>query len=257
MSVSETQLCEVAALISASRNIVALTGAGISTESGIPDFRGPNGVWTKDPAAEKLSTLQHYMTDPEVRRRAWQARLSHEAWRAEPNAGHAALVSLERSGRLQTLITQNIDGLHQRAGSSPARVIEIHGTILDVVCMACGDRGPMQPVLDRVRAGEEDPPCRECGGILKSATISFGQSLVAADLRRAEQAARRCDLLIAIGSSLAVFPIAGVVPVAKQSGARIVILNGTHTEMDPMADHVLHGKIGEILPRIVADTVCA
>jgi NAD-dependent deacetylase len=197
------------------------------------------------------------MTEPEVRRRAWQARLSHEAWLAQPNAGHAALVSLERSGRLQALITQNIDGLHQRAGSSPARVIEIHGTILDVVCMACGDRGPMQPVLDRVRAGEEDPPCRECGGILKSATISFGQSLVAADLRRAEQAARRCDLLIAIGSSLAVFPIAGVVPVAKQSGARIVILNGTQTEMDPLADHVLHGKIGEILPRIVADTVCA
>jgi NAD-dependent deacetylase len=244
------ELAAARALLARSQRIVALTGAGISTESGIPDFRGPQGVWTKNPAAEKLSTLEHYMNDPAVRRRAWQTRLTHEAWNAQPNAGHHALVALERAGRLSLLITQNIDGLHQRAGSSLERMVEIHGTILEVVCMACGERGPMTVVLERVRSGEEDPPCRTCGGILKSATISFGQALVASDLRRAELAARNCDLLVAVGSSLSVFPIAGVVPLAKQSGARIVIVNGTPTEMDSLADHVLHGKIGEILPEI-------
>lgn len=253
MSELAVQISSVAALVRGASRIAVLTGAGISTESGIPDFRGPQGVWTKNPAAEKLSTLQHYMGDPEVRRRAWQQRLTHEAWAAEPNAGHAALVALERSGKLSALLTQNIDGLHQKAGSSPQLVVEIHGTIRDVMCMQCGDRRPMSTALERVRAGEVDPECRECGGILKSATISFGQSLVTEDLRRAERAALECDLMIAIGSSLGVFPIAGVVPLAKQAGARIVIINGTATEMDGLADHVLHGKIGEILPRIVAE----
>jgi len=251
----DAELRAVATLVRASARIVALTGAGISTESGIPDFRGPSGVWTKDPAAEKLSTLEHYMGDAEVRRRSWQARLRHQAWEAKPNPGHAALVALERAGRLQTLLTQNIDGLHQRAGSSPARVVEIHGTVHEVVCMSCAERGPMQPVLERVRAGEDDPACKGCGGILKSATISFGQALVEADLRRAEVAARNCDMLLAIGSSLGVYPIAGVVPLAKHAGARIVIVNGTPTDMDPLADYVLRGKIGEILPRIVAEAV--
>jgi NAD-dependent deacetylase len=245
----------VAALVRASQQVVVLTGAGISTESGIPDFRGPQGVWTKNPAAEKLSTLQNYMSDPEVRKRAWRTRITHEAWVAKPNAGHLALVELESAGRLDTLLTQNIDGLHQLAGSDPARVVEIHGTIRDVVCMSCSVRGPMGPVLERVQAGEEDPECRDCGGILKSATISFGQNLVVEDLRRAEVAARNCDLLLAIGSSLGVFPIAGVVPLAKQSGAHIVIINGTPTDMDGLADYVLRGKIGEILPGIVADAV--
>jgi NAD-dependent deacetylase len=230
-----------------------LTGAGISTESGIPDFRGPQGVWTKDPAAEKLATLEHYLNDPDVRRRAWQQRLQHEAWLAAPNAGHTALVDLERTGKLGALLTQNIDGLHQKAGSDPKLVVEIHGTIHEVVCMRCGDRGPMAGALERVRNGEEDPSCRACSGILKSATISFGQNLVAADLRRAEQAALDCELMLAIGSSLGVYPIAEVVPLAKQAGARIVIVNGTATEMDRLADHVLRGRIGEILPRIVAE----
>ena len=251
------ELEAAAKLVREAQRIVVLTGAGISTESGIPDFRGPQGVWTKNPGAEKMSTLSHYMSDPEVRRSSWQARVGHEAWQAQPNAGHLALVDLERAGRLDTLITQNIDGLHQRAGTSAALIIEIHGTIHDVVCMSCGARGPMEEALERVRAGEDDPPCRDCGGVLKSATISFGQSLVASDLRRAEVAARECDLLIAIGSSLSVFPIAGVVPVAKQSGAHIVIVNGTKTEMDSLADCVLHGKIGEILPRILLNAVSA
>ena len=156
-----------------------LTGAGISTDSGIPDFRGPKGVWTRNPEAEKRATLQHYMSDPQVRRKAWLDRLDHPAWAAEPNAGHRALVHLERRGKLDTLVTQNIDGLHQAAGSDPERVVEVHGTIREVVCMSCDERAPMQRALDRVRAGEDDPPCRTCGGILKSATISFGQNLVA------------------------------------------------------------------------------
>ncbi|HEX7478654.1 MAG TPA: Sir2 family NAD-dependent protein deacetylase [Polyangiales bacterium] len=239
-------------LIANASRIVVLSGAGISTESGIPDFRGPQGVWTKDPEAEKLSTLQTYLADKDLRRRAWQARMRHETWEARPNAGHLALVELERRGKLDTLITQNIDGLHQRAGSSPERVIEIHGTIHEVVCMSCGERAPMQLTLERVRAGEDDPACRNCGGILKSATISFGQSLVAADLMRADRAARSCDLMFAIGSSLTVFPIANVVPTAKRSGAKLIILNGQPTALDELADVVLHGAIGELLPALVA-----
>src|SRR5437868_1222258 len=151
--------------VNQSDRIVALTGAGISTESGIPDFRGPQGVWTRDPKAEKLSNIHSYMSDPDVRRLSWKSRLDHPAWRATPNAGHRALVALERRGTLHALVTQNIDGLHQAAGSSPDTVIEVHGTMRDVMCMNCAWRGPMPPVLDRVRAGEEDPACEQCGGI--------------------------------------------------------------------------------------------
>lgn len=248
---NERLLSAVRSWIEAARRLVVLTGAGISTESGIPDFRGPQGVWTRNPEAEKQSTIQHYVADPEVRRRAWQSRLDSPAWGAQPNAGHRALVALERRGKLDTLITQNIDGLHQAAGSSPERVVEVHGTMREVVCLACGERAPMERALARVRAGEEDPPCRTCGGILKSATISFGQSLVAADIARAERAARQCDLLLAIGTKLSVWPVAGVVPVAKDAGARVVILNAEPTDMDGLADAVLRGSIGEILPRLI------
>jgi NAD-dependent deacetylase len=244
---------QVRTWIDAAQRVVALTGAGISTDSGIPDFRGPQGVWTRNPEAEKLSTLQHYMADPEIRKRSWQARLESRAWLAEPNPGHRALVTLEHRGKLDTLITQNIDGLHLKAGSSRARVVEIHGTHRDVVCLACGERAPMERALDRVRAGEADPACRSCGGILKAATISFGQSLVPEDLLRAEQAARRCDLMLAVGSTLSVFPIAGVVPVAKRSGARVVILNAQPTEMDGLGDAVLRGSISALLPRLVGE----
>src|SRR5215469_2383426 len=172
-----------------SRRIVALTGAGISTESGIPDFRGPKGLWTQNPKAEKLSDIRYYMADPEVRKLAWQHRLTHPAWEAKPNAGHLALVALEQRGQLHALITQNIDELHQRAGNSPQKVIEVHGTMFAVVCMSCNWRGPMQAALDRVRAGEDDPPCKDCGGILKSATISFGQALVPEVIESAMHAA--------------------------------------------------------------------
>jgi NAD-dependent deacetylase len=236
--------------VHASTRIVALTGAGISTESGIPDFRGPQGVWTKNPKAERLSDIRYYMSDPEVRRLAWQSRLEHPAWHAVPNAGHRALVELDRRGTLRALVTQNIDGLHQLAGHAPETVIEVHGTMRDVRCMACEWRGPMGPVLDRVRAGEDDPPCERCGGILKSATISFGQSLEPDVIARAMRAAERADLLIAIGTSLQVYPVAGAVPLAKSAGARAVIVNAEPTPFDDIADAVLREPIGEILPQI-------
>lgn len=238
--------------VDASSRTVALTGAGISTESGIPDFRGPQGVWTRNPKAERLSNIHDYMSDPEVRRLSWQSRLEHPAWRASPNAGHLALVELERRGKLHALITQNIDGLHQRAGHSAHAVIEVHGTMREVVCMQCGGRGPMEPVLDRVRAGEADPSCDRCGGILKSATISFGQALVPAVIERALRAAEQADLLLAIGTTLQVYPAASAVPIAKSAGARIVIVNAEPTPMDDLADAVIREPIGRVLPILCA-----
>jgi len=237
--------------IDAARRIVVLTGAGISTDSGIPDFRGPQGLWTRNPEAEKMATLQHYVADPEVRRRAWRTRVESPMHDREPNDGHRALVTLERRGILDTLVTQNVDGLHLKAGSSPERVVEIHGTAREVVCLSCGERAAMERALARVRAGEVDPPCRSCGGILKSATISFGQGLVQADLERAGAAARRCDLMLAVGTKLSVYPIAGIVPGAKEAGARVVILNAEPTEMDSLADIILRGSISALLPRLM------
>lgn len=234
--------------IEQSSRLVALTGAGISTDSGIPDFRGPRGLWKRDPAAEKLSNIHYYMSDPEVRRLAWRSRLDHPAWHATPNAGHRALVQLQHRGKLHALVTQNIDGLHQCAGNSADRVIEVHGTVHEAVCLACAWRGPMQLVLDRVRAGEEDPSCLDCGGILKSATISFGQALVPSVIARALRAAEAADVLLAIGTSLQVYPIAGMVPAAKRMGARVVIVNAEATPFDDVADAVIRLPISDILP---------
>ena len=231
--------------------VVVLTGAGISTESGIPDFRGPQGLWTKNPQAEKLSNIHSYMADPEVRKESWKARLEHPAWNAKPNAGHLALAALEKRGKLHALITQNIDELHQMAGNSPENVIEVHGTVRKVVCMACGMIAPMQRALDRVRAGEEDPPCRDCGGILKSATISFGQALVPEVIERALRLAGEADVFFAIGTSLQVYPIAGTVEVAGTAGAKIVILNAEPTPFDEIADAVFREPIGAMLPQLL------
>jgi NAD-dependent deacetylase len=242
---------EARAVLEAARQVTVLTGAGISTDSGIPDFRGPQGVWTKNPSAERTSNLSHYLGDPEVRRLSWRQRLTSPAWDAKPNPGHEALVQLEKQARLVAVLTQNIDELHQRAGHDPNLVVELHGTMHRVICWDCGLDGPMGPALDRVRAGDPDPHCIECGGILKSATISFGQSLVAEDLLRAERAAADCDLLLAVGSTLAVFPAAGVVPVAVQHGAVAIIVNGQPTEMDGLADVVLRDSISECLPALV------
>ena len=236
--------------VAGAARIVALTGAGISTESGIPDFRGPQGVWTKDPKAERLSNIHHYMSDPEVRRLAWQSRLEHPAWTAQPNDGHRALVELETRGSLLALVTQNIDELHQRAGHSPKKVIEVHGTVHQAMCMSCSWRGPMQATLDRVRAGEEDPPCSRCGGILKSATISFGQPLVPHVIERAARAAAQSDLLLVVGTSLKVHPVAGLVSIARDAGARLVIINAEPTPFDAIADAVIRQRIGDVLPAI-------
>jgi NAD-dependent deacetylase len=246
---------DVRGWINEASRVVALTGAGISTESGIPDFRGPQGVWTKDPKAERLSNIRSYMSEPSVRKASWKARLEHSAWRAQPNEGHRALVDLERRGKLLALVTQNIDGLHQIAGSSARTVIEVHGTMREVLCMNCGWRGPMQPVLERVRAGEEDPPCERCRGILKSATISFGQPLVPAVIEQAMRAVNQSDLLLAIGTSLQVYPVAGAVPAAIAAGIRVVIVNAEPTPFDDMVDVVLRGPIGQILPALCSKRV--
>jgi NAD-dependent deacetylase len=239
-------------LLAGARRVVVLTGAGISTDSGIPDYRGPQGLWTQNPKAEQMSSLSHYLRDPEVRELAWQSRLASPVWTAEPNAGHRSLVELERTGRLVTLVTQNVDGLHQRAGSDPELVVEVHGNMHRAVCWTCGWGAPMVEVLDRVRGGEADPRCPLDGGIIKSDTISFGQALVPEVIERALASAEACDLLLCVGSSLQVHPVANMVPRAKAAGVSIVIVNGQPTKADAYADHVLLGRIGDVLPDLLA-----
>lgn len=245
---------QIAAWIRDASYVVVLTGAGISTESGIPDFRGPNGLWTKNPGAEKAANINYYMTDPEVRERSWRNRIESDIWSAEPNAGHHALVEIERKGKLHMLVTQNVDGLHHAAGQSPEIVVEIHGNVREAKCMGCSWRGPMTETLDRVRAGETDPRCLECGGVLKSATISFGQNLVVSDLERSQAAAERCDLFLAIGTSLGVYPAADLPEIALRRDARLVICNAEETPFDLAADAVVRDQLGSVLPAL-ADLV--
>lgn len=244
-------LDDVQAWLRAAVRVTVLTGAGISTDSGIPDYRGPNGVWTKNPGAERTATLQDYVADPDVRRRSWQTRRDSPIWHAEPNAGHRALVDLEKTGKLVAVVTQNIDGLHQRAGST--EVIEVHGTVHWAECLSCNVRTPMADQLIRVEAGEPDPACEQCGGILKSATISFGQRLDNDVLDAAARAAATCDVFLAVGSSLSVRPAAGLCDVAVESGARLVVINAEPTPYDGLADGVLREPIGEILPTLVKE----
>jgi NAD-dependent deacetylase len=239
----------VAAYLAAAEGIAVLTGAGISTESGIPDFRGPNGVWTTKPESMKLVHIEDYVRDPQVRVRAWQERMHHPAWTATPNAGHRALVELERRGSLLALMTQNIDGLHQAAGSE--RVLELHGTIHRAKCLSCDRRTPMQEQLDRVRAGDPDPACIDCGGIQKSATVAFGEHLDPLVLEAAIVASSACDLFLAIGTTLTVQPAATLAMDAHRRGAPLVILNQGETALDDQADAVLREPIGEVLPTIV------
>jgi NAD-dependent deacetylase len=220
------------------RRVVVLTGAGVSTDSGISDFRGPNGLWTRNPGAQAMFDFATYMRDPEVRRRAWANRRENPSWTAEPNRGHHALAALQRAGRLDTLMTQNIDGLHQRAGS--IGVLELHGTIWEVACMSCGGRWPTPEVLARP---EPDPPCVLCGGILKTATVSFGQSLDPGVLDAAFTAADRADLLVAIGTSLQVNPVAGLAGVA----GTLAIVNAEPTPYDDDAEVVVRDSISDVL----------
>jgi NAD-dependent deacetylase len=244
---------QVRTWIDAAQRVVVLTGAGISTDSGIPDFRGPQGLWTKNPLAEKMSNIHYYLADPEVRKLSWQNRLASPAWTAKPNAGHLSLVHLEKRQKLHALITQNIDELHQIAGNSPDKVIEVHGSMRRVMCWDCGMRAPMQKALDRVRAGEEDPKCRACSGILKSDTISFGQQLVPEVIDRAMRAAGEGDVFIAVGTTLQVYPVAGAVEVARDAGARIIIVNAQPTPFDDAADAVFADSISDVLPAILEE----
>lgn len=238
-------------------SVVALTGAGISTDSGIRDFRGPNGLWTESPAARERMTLHAYESDAELRRSGWKSRGSAPAWSASPNAGHLALVDLERRGRLELVITQNADGLHKKAGHCEDRVLELHGSIHRTRCLTCSSITPTAEVIARVQAGDEDPRCLEivegsrCGGLLKVATVSFGQRLDEIELRRAVTAVRSCDVLLVVGSSLRVDPVAGLVPLAVSEGVAVVIVNAMETRYDHLADVVVRGSISNVLPVLV------
>ncbi|MCX5094232.1 NAD-dependent deacetylase [Streptomyces sp. NBC_00365] len=231
--------------------VAILSGAGISTDSGIPDYRGPNGLWRRDPEAEKLVTYDFYMDDPEIRRRSWQMRRKNRTLRAEPNAAHRAVAELERSGVPLRVITQNVDGLHQLAGMPARKVIELHGTARTVVCTKCHNKGPMEDALARVEAGEEDPPCLECGGILKSATVMFGQRLDPVVLGEAMAITKACQVFIAVGSSLQVQPAAGLAGLAADHGARLIIVNAEPTPYDERADEVVREPIGTALPKLL------
>ncbi|MGX7760909.1 SIR2 family NAD-dependent protein deacylase [Streptomyces angustmyceticus] len=232
--------------------VAILTGAGISTDSGIPDYRGPNGLWRRDPEAEKLVTYDTYMADPEIRRRSWRMRQDSPAFRAEPNAAHEAVVRLERSGTPVRVITQNVDGLHQRAGLPERKVLELHGTVRAVTCTRCHARSSMRDALDRVAAGEPDPPCLVCGGILKSATVMFGERLDPEVLATALGVAKAAEVFLAVGSTLQVQPAASLAGVAAEHGARLIIINAEPTPYDPLATEVIREPIGTALPRLLA-----
>jgi NAD-dependent deacetylase len=229
------------------RRILVFTGAGISTESGIPDFRGPNGVWkTTDP---NRYTIESYISDRSVRIERWQARLESRYSDAAPNDAHRAIARLQRAGLAPVVVTQNIDGLHQLAGT--VNVIELHGTSSEAVCLECARRMPIGAALDRVREGDVDPHCELCGGLLKTATISFGQPLVAVDLNRAVEEARLADVCLAVGSTLSVWPAAGVPVETIRQGGRLVIVNEGATDLDGMATLMLSGRAGTVLPKLV------
>ncbi|TVZ76576.1 NAD-dependent deacetylase [Streptomyces sp. BK340] len=232
--------------------VAILSGAGISTDSGIPDYRGPNGLWRRDPEAEKLVTYEHYMGDPEIRRRSWQMRRKNRALHAQPNAAHRAVAELEQYGIPVRVITQNVDGLHQLAGMPARKVLELHGTARSVVCTQCHARGLMDDVLARVEAGEDDPPCLQCGGILKSATVMFGERLDPMVLGKAVAITKACHMFIAVGSSLQVQPAAGLAGIAADHGARLIIVNAEPTPYDDIADDVIRAPIGSALPDLLS-----
>ncbi|MFD4721549.1 NAD-dependent deacetylase [Streptomyces sp. NPDC058423] len=231
--------------------VAILSGAGISTDSGIPDYRGPNGLWRRDPGAEKLVTYEHYMADPDIRRRSWRMRLDGPVLRAEPNAAHLAIAEFGRSGHALRVITQNVDGLHQRAGVPDRKVLELHGTARAVVCTGCHARSSMEDALERVKAGEADPACTSCGGILKSATVMFGQRLDPVVLGESMGIAKACEVFIAVGSSLQVQPAASLAGIAAEHGARLIVVNAESTPYDELADEVVREPIGTALPALL------
>ncbi|OAH15984.1 SIR2 family NAD-dependent protein deacylase [Streptomyces jeddahensis] len=220
-------------------------------DSGIPDYRGPNGLWRRDPEAEKLVTYEYYMADPEIRRRSWQMRRKNRTLQAQPNAAHRAVVDLERAGVPVRVITQNVDGLHQLAGLPDRKVLELHGTARSVMCTGCGARSSMEDALARVAAGEEDPSCLDCGGILKSATVMFGERLDPEVLGQAVTITKACQVFIAVGTSLQVQPAAALAGLAADHGARLIIVNAEPTPYDDQADEVVREPIGTALPELL------
>lgn len=235
--------------IGESRSVTGFTGAGISTESGIPDFRSPNGVWARN----RTVYFQEFLDNEADRVEYWRQKV--ESWPAmrdaAPNAGHLAFAELARQGKLLAMITQNIDGLHQRSGLDRELILELHGTTAEAACLGCGRRIAMDEAVARVRKGESAPRCAHCAGLLKPATVSFGQSLPLEVLDRSQRAARACEVFLAVGSSLVVEPAASLPLLAKQSGARLIILNRTETPLDSIADLVIRDEIGRTLPRLV------
>jgi len=241
-------IADMAEFLSFAKRLVVLTGAGISTESGIPDFRSPDGIWAQHPPA----TYRAFMTDAAARRDYWRLRrvLARQVSDAQPNAGHRALAELERRGILAGVITQNFDGLHQRAGTTPTRLIELHGTSHEAACQTCGARLPMPEVQERVASGDDDPRC-VCGGFLKAATILFGQRVPDAVLDAALDLTRSCDCFLVVGSSLRVSPAAQLPRIALTAGKALLIINREPTALDGSADVVIHADAGPTLTQIL------
>ncbi len=237
-------------LIEAARTIVPFTGAGISTECGIPDFRSPGGIWTKYQPIQ----FEDFLASQEMRDESWRRRLAMDPQfsTARPGRGHLALASLHRAGKVPAVITQNIDNLHQASGIPDAAVVELHGNTTYATCLDCARRYELGWVRERFSTGGRSPDCEDCGGYIKTATISFGQAMPEGPMRRAEALTLSCDLFLAIGSSLVVWPAAGFPLMAKRNGARLVILNRDATEFDDIADLVIHDDIGSVLAPFVA-----
>jgi NAD-dependent deacetylase len=242
-------IAELTDLLRKARRAVIFTGAGISTESGIPDFRSPGGIWTKMMPVQ----FQDYVADPAARRISWERRFEmEETWnRVQPNAGHFAVAELVKRGIVAAVITQNIDNLHQAAGVPDTQVIELHGNTRHAKCLTCGARAEIADIRAHFDSHGEPPDCKLCGGIIKTATISFGQAMPESEMARAEEASLATDLFLAVGSSLVVYPAAAFPLVAKRAGATYVILNREQTEQDPYADLVLHREIGPTLSQAV------
>jgi NAD-dependent deacetylase len=248
----EKKIVRVAEMIAKAGHVVVFTGAGVSTESGIPDFRSPGGLWTRFDQAD--FTIDRYIASPEARQKHWRFLMDGGLFKDKgPNAAHRAIAELEALGRLGCVITQNIDNLHQKAGNTPEKIYELHGNMRWIRCLDCGQRFPLEEILGESGAAEEAPSCKRCGGILKPDVIFFGEALPAETLEEATRHAACCDLLIVVGSSLVVYPAAALPVYAKQSGAKLVIVNLTPTPADPMADVVINGSAGEVMGRLIAE----
>lgn len=245
----QEQMQDAAELLQASKRIVVLTGAGISTESGIPDFRSPGSIWSENPP----TSYRDFLDKPEARQRYWQTRksLSFQVQSARPNAAHHALVEMERRGNMLGLITQNFDGLHLDAGNDPQHIVELHGTSRYAACTLCGTRSSMLELQVRIDAGELDPRCSHCGGYLKAATILFGQRIPEAELSRAKEMAAHCDLFLVVGSSLKVIPAATLPRLALSNNVPLIIVNLQPTSLDSLADVAIHEQAGEVLPAML------